>query len=141
MPPGHIVTEGDLTSVRAVIDDFWVMLFNPSSIDRITHVIFGCWMAGAFLVVSISAFYLLKKRHLEFAKSSMRVGLAFAAVATFLQIFISADATAKGVVKNQPIKLAAMEGVFETKPYTPMSLFGWVDMENERVIGPQTRGC
>lgn len=140
LPVGYIVQEGDLTSVRAVIDDFWGMVFNPSSIDRLVHVILGCWMAGAFLVISIAAFYLLRQRHLEFAKSSMRVGLAFGAVATFLQIFVSADATAKGVTQNQPIKLAAMEGVFETRPYTPMTLFGWVDTKNERVIGPQVPG-
>ncbi len=139
LPPGHIVTQADLTSARAVVDDFWAMVFNPSSIDRLTHVVLGAWMAGAFLVVSISAFYLLRKRHLEFAKASMKVGLAFATVATLLQM-VSADITAKGVVKNQPIKLAAMEGVFETVPSTPMTLFGYVDTANETVIGPKIPG-
>ena len=140
LPPGHIVTDADLGTVRAVIDDFWVMVFNPSSIDRLAHVILGAWMAGAFLVISISAYYILRQRHLEFSKSSMRIGLAFGAVATFLQIFVSADSTAKGVVVNQPIKLAAMEGVYETRPYTPMTLFGWVDAKEEKVIGPQIPG-
>jgi cytochrome d ubiquinol oxidase subunit I len=123
-----------------VIDDFWAMVFNPSSVERLTHVILGCWMAGAFLVVSISAFYLLRGRHLEFAKSSMRVGLAFAAVSTILQVGFSGSQTAEGVVKNQPIKLAAMEGVFETRPYTPMTLFGWVDEETQEVSGPKVPG-
>ncbi len=136
---GYIVQPEDLTSVRAVVDDFWAMVFNPSSMDRLTHVILGAWMAGAFLVVSISAFYLLRKRHLEFAKASLKVGLAVATVATILQM-VSGDATAKGVVKNQPIKLAAMEGVFETVPETPMALFGIVDMKNETVIGPKIPG-
>lgn len=139
LPPGHVLTEADLGSVRAVIDDFWAMVFNPSSIDRLTHVILGAWMAGAFLVVSISAYYLLKRRHLEFARASLKVGLAFAAVATILQM-VSGDSTAKGVVKNQPIKLAAMEGVFQTEPYTPMSLFGWVDEKNQEVYGPKIPG-
>lgn len=137
---GHVVSPGDLGTVRAVIDDFWAMVFNPSSVDRLTHVLLGCWMAGAFLVVSISAFYLLRGRHLEFAKSSMRVGLAFAAVSTILQVGFSGSQTAEGVVKNQPIKLAAMEGVFETRPYTPMTLFGWVDEETQEVSGPKVPG-
>jgi cytochrome bd ubiquinol oxidase subunit I len=140
LPPGHVVQQSDLGSMRAVIDDFWAMVFNPSSIDRLTHVILGCWMAGAFLVVSISAFYLLRGRHLEFAKSSMRVGLGFAAIATILQVMVSGSATAEGVVENQPVKLAAMEGVFETEPYTPMTLFGWVDVEKREVIGPKIPG-
>jgi cytochrome d ubiquinol oxidase subunit I len=90
--------------------------------------------------VSISAFYLPRGRHLEFAKSSMRVGLAFATIATILQVAFSGSATAEGVVKNQPIKLAAMEGVFETQPYTPMTLFGWVDQEKRETHGPQIPG-
>ncbi len=139
LPPGYVVTPADLTSVRAVVDDFWVMVFNPSSMERLTHVILGAWMAGAFLVVSISAFYLLRNRHRDFAKTSLKVGLAFATVATVLQM-LSADATAKGVVKNQPIKLAAMEGVYATREATPMTLFGYVDQKDERVVGPKIPG-
>ncbi len=139
LPSGHVVTQADLTSVRAVVDDFWAMVFNPSTIDRLTHVVLGAWLAGAFLVISISAYYLLKKRHLDFARASMKVGLAFALVATVLQM-VSGDFTAKGVAKNQPIKLAAMEGVFKTEPHTPMALFGYVDSKNETVVGPKIPG-
>lgn len=139
LPSGHVVTSADLTSVRAVVDDFWAMVFNPSTIDRLTHVVLGAWMAGAFLVVSISAFYLLRNRHLNFAKASLKVGLGFAVVASILQM-ISADFTAKGVVRNQPIKLAAIEGVYETIPRTPMTLFGYVDAKTGTVVGPKIPG-
>lgn len=139
LDPDHVVTPADLTSVRAVVDDFWAMVFNPSTIDRLTHVVLGAWMAGAFLVVSISSFYLLRNRHLDFAKASLKIGLGFAAVASILQM-ISADFTAKGVVRNQPIKLAAMEGVYETVPRTPMTLFGYVDPDTETVVGPKIPG-
>jgi cytochrome d ubiquinol oxidase subunit I len=70
----------------------------------------------------------------------MRVGLAFAAISTILQVCFSGTSTAEGVVKNQPIKLAAMEGVFETQPYTPMTLFGWVNEENRETYGPKIPG-
>ncbi len=139
LPAAHVITEGDLGTVRAVVDNFWVMVLNPSSIDRLTHVVLGAWMAGAFLVVSISAYYLLRNRHVDFARASLKVGVAFAGVATMMQM-VSADTTAKGVVKNQPIKLAAMEGVFETVPFTPMTLFGWVNTKEENVIGPKIPG-
>lgn len=139
LPPEYVVRPEDLTTIRAVVDDFWAMVFNPSSMDRLIHVILGCWMAGAFLVVSVSAYYLLRNRHLDFAKASMKVGLGLATVATCLQM-ISADFTARGVVKNQPVKLAAIEGVFKTEPYTPMSLFGWVDMENQETIAVKIPG-
>jgi cytochrome d ubiquinol oxidase subunit I len=139
LPEGHVVAEADLGTVRAVIDDFWAMVFNPSSVDRLTHVILGAWMAGAFLVVSISAFYLLRGRHLYFARASLRVGLVFATLSTALQM-ISGDSTARGVVKNQPIKLAAMEGLYETTPYAPLHLFGWVDTKNQETHGPAIPG-
>ena len=139
LPPGYVVTPADLGSVRAVVDDFWAMVFNPSTMDRLTHVILGAWMAGAFLVVSISAFYLLKKRHLDFARASLKVGLAFAMVAVVLQM-VSGDITAKGVSKNQPIKLAAIEGVYKTSPGTPMTFFGYVDSKTETVVGPKIPG-
>jgi len=139
LPPGHVVTQADLGSVRAVVDDFWAMVFNPSTLDRLTHVVLGAWMAGAFLVISISAFYLLRKRHLDFSKASIKVGLAFAMVAALLQM-VSGDFTAKGVAKNQPIKLAAIEGVYKTVPGTPMTLFGYVDSKSESVVGPKIPG-
>jgi len=139
LPADHVVTTADLTSVRAVVDDFWAMVFNPSTIDRLTHVVLGAWMAGAFLIVSISAYYVLRKRHLDFARASLKIGLGFAAVASVLQM-VSADFTAKGVVRNQPIKLAAMEGVYQTAPRTPMTLFGYVDTKKETVVGPKIPG-
>lgn len=139
LPAGHVVTQADLGSVRAVVHDFWAMVFNPSTIDRLTHVVLGAWMAGAFLVVSISAYYLLRRRHLEFAKASIKVGLTFALVATVLQM-VSGDFTAKGVSRNQPVKMAAIEGVYKTVPATPMTLFGYVDTKTGTVVGPKIPG-
>ncbi len=139
LPPGHVVRTEDLTTVRAVVDDFWAMVLNPSSIDRLTHVILGAWMAGAFLVVSISAFYLLRRRHITFATASLKIGLAFATAATLLQM-VSGDSTAKGVARNQPVKFASLEGVYETTPYAPLALFGWVDAKAQKVHGPQIPG-
>ena len=115
------------------------MVLNPSTLERLSHVLLGAWMTGAFLVISISAWYLLKGVHLKFAKASMTVAVCFAAFTTVLQS-ISADATARGVVRNQPIKLAAMEGVYTTQDYTPMTLFGWVDTKKQEVHGPQIPG-
>lgn len=136
LPEGYIVQASDLGHVRAVVDNFWGMIANPSSLDRICHVVFGAWLVGAFLVMSICAWYLLKGVHVKFAKTSMTIAVCFAAFTTILQS-ISADSTARGVVVNQPIKLASMEGVYDTHDYTPMTLFGWVDTKKQQVHGPQ----
>lgn len=128
----HVVGEG--LDARAEITDFWAMVFNPSSVDRLCHTVIGCWLAGAFLVISVAAFYLLKRRHLDFAKSSLKIGLSVAAVAVALQAF-SGHSSAQGVARNQPAKLAAFEGVFKTQKGAPLNLFGIVDMQNEKVRG------
>jgi len=134
LPLDYIVQPSDMGHVRAVVDNFWQMVLNPSSLERLSHVLLGAWMTGAFLVISISAWYLLKGVHLKFAKASMTIALAFAAVTTVLQS-VSADATARGVVRNQPIKLASMEGVYTTQDYTPMTVFGYVDTKDQSVHG------
>ncbi len=73
-PAGHhIVDFGD--GVRAEIVNFWEVVFNPSFLDRISHVYMGAWQAGAFLIISIAAYYMLKGKHLEFAKKTMAIGL------------------------------------------------------------------
>jgi cytochrome d ubiquinol oxidase subunit I len=139
LPEGYVVQPADMGHVRAVVTNFWDMVLNPSTFDRLTHTVLGAWLVGAFVIISISAWYLIKGRHLEFAKASMKVAVIFAAVTTLLQM-VSADSTARGVVQNQPLKLAAMEGVYTTQDYTPMTLFGWVDTKNQTVHGPQVPG-
>lgn len=133
----HIVGEG--LSARAEITSFWEMALNPSSIDRLTHVIIGAWLAGAFLVVSVSAYYMLKKRHLDFARSSLKIGLAVSAIALVLQA-VSGDSSAKVVARHQPSKFAAMEGVFTSQKYAPLHVVGIVDMKNENVRGLEIPG-
>jgi cytochrome d ubiquinol oxidase subunit I len=139
MPAGFVPDADQILHSRAVIDDFWAMVFNPSSMDRLAHTVVGCWQAGAFLVISISAFYLLRGRHTEFAKSSLKIALVVAAIASLLQLATGAK-SADGVTKNQPTKLAAMEGLFQTQANAPMVIAGWVDMGKEEVVGLQVPG-
>lgn len=129
-PAGYIIEETP-TGSRAVITDFWAMVFNPSSMDRLSHVLCGAWQAGAFLVISVSAYYLLRRKHETFAKASMKVGLAVALVAACLQI-VTGHASAIGVIENQPAKMAAFEGHYETGELD-IHVLGWVDEENQTV--------
>jgi cytochrome bd ubiquinol oxidase subunit I len=126
----HIVGEG--LQARAEITSFWEMVLNPSSAIRLAHVIVGCWLAGAFLVASIAAYYMLKKRHEHFARSSMKIGLGIALVACLLQVVLG-DLSARVVAKYQPAKLAAMEGLYETEAGAGLSLFGVVNPKEEKL--------
>lgn len=126
----HIVGEG--IHARAEITDFWAMVFNPSSLDRLSHVVVGCWQAGAFLVLSVSAYYLLKEKHHDFAKHSMKIALSVAAVASLLQA-VTGHSSAMRVAEYQPAKLAAFEGHFAAEAPAAMHLFGWVNQKEEKV--------
>ena len=131
-PAGYVIA-GEGMQAKAVITDFWAMVFNPSSVDRIWHVWQGAFLAGIFLVLSVHAWYLLKGRHVEISKKAFRVTLIIATVVCLLQL-VSGHSSADGVAQNQPEKLAAMEGHFQTGP-ADLYLFGWVDKQNEVTHG------
>lgn len=137
-PTGYeIVGEG--ANAQAVITSFWGMIFNPSFLDRLTHVLIGCWLTGAFMVISVCAYYYLKKRFLDFARVGMKMGISMASVMVILQL-ISADSSARIVAKYQPAKMAAMEGVYKTEPRSAMNVVGWVDSKTREVHAMQIPG-
>ncbi|MBS1516984.1 MAG: cytochrome ubiquinol oxidase subunit I [Bacteroidetes bacterium] len=138
-PAGFEIVMGP-NGMRAEITDFWSMVFNPSSVIRLMHVITGCWLAGSFFVMSVSAWYILKKKHLPFAESSMKVALIFALVVSLSQVFISGDLSGKSVHKYQPSKFAAMEGHWKSGSPADMVLFGYIDKEKGETIGPKIPG-
>ncbi len=118
--------------MRAELVNFWQAVFNPSFLDRISHVFMGTWQAGAFLVISVSAFYLLKNRHSEFARKSIKIALVLAAVASILQL-ASGDQSGKKLADTQPAKLAAFEGIYPPDEPAGLWLFGWVDENSQEV--------
>jgi cytochrome d ubiquinol oxidase subunit I len=126
----HIVGEG--LNARAEITDFWAMVFNPSAMERLSHVLSGAWQAGAFLVLSVSAWYLLKGRHESIARKAIPLALAFAAFASLFQLY-TGHRSALTVSDTQPAKLAAFEGHYAASAPADMYLFGWVDEDEGEV--------
>jgi cytochrome d ubiquinol oxidase subunit I len=133
----HIVGEG--TEARAEITDFWAMVFNPSSVDRLLHVWLGAFLAGAFLVLSVHAYYLLRDRYVELSQKAFKIALSVAIVFSLGQL-MTGHRAADGVAENQPAKLAALEGHFDSLAVADMYLFGWVDKENQQVTGVSIPG-
>lgn len=128
----HIVGEG--FNARAEVTDFWAMVFNPSSVDRIIHVWQGAFLAGAFMVLSVHAYYIRKGKYIELSKKAFKIALVVATVVSFTQL-ISGHSSADGVAVNQPAKLAAMEGHYEKSAPADLYLLGWVDNKKQEVTG------
>ncbi len=137
-PAGHHLVTHDGV-IRAEIVDFWQVVFNPSFVDRITHTFTGAWQAGAFFVISVSAYYLLKKRHTDFAVRSIKIALVMALTASLLQL-VTGHSSADTVSETQPAKMAAFEGHFPKSAPADLYLFGWVDEVEEVTIGPKIPG-
>ncbi|MBN8853172.1 MAG: cytochrome ubiquinol oxidase subunit I [Sphingobacteriales bacterium 50-39] len=133
----HIVGEG--IDARAEITDFWAMVFNPSSVDRLLHVWIAAILAGAFLVLSVNAWYILHKKHLEIARPSFKIALTVAVLFSLLQLY-TGHRSADGVSHNQPAKLAALEGHYDSSSRADMYLVGYVDNKHEKTMGIKIPG-
>ncbi len=133
----HLVLHNGV--LRAQITNFWQVVLNPSTVDRLVHVLLGALMSGAFLVLSVGAYYVLKRRHEDFGQRCVKIALIAAVIGSLAQL-ISGDFNAKMIGKYQPAKLAAFEGHFPADAPAGMSLFGWVDSKTQTVYGPRIPG-
>lgn len=133
-PAGYHVVETEVNGVpglRAEITDYWAMVFNPSSADRLIHTLIGAMILGGFFVCSISAYYLIRRRHELFARRCFTIGVIVAAIFSVASL-VSGHHQAQIVSQTQPAKLAAFEGHFKTGP-GDLHLFGWPDAQAREV--------
>jgi cytochrome bd ubiquinol oxidase subunit I len=108
---------------RAELTDFWQAVFNPSTMIRFWHTFDAAIIAGAFMMTGIAAYYLLHKRHIEFAKPAMRIAVIVGLIASLLELFPFGHEHAKQVAQTQPEKFAAIEGLYTTDTGAPLILF------------------
>jgi len=128
-PAGYHVVNG-----RAELTSFVGAVFNPSTVPRFLHTIVGTILSGAFLMLGIAAWYLLRGRHREFAQRSLKLALVFGFVASLAQLGLGHYHGVQ-VAATQPEKLAAIEGIFETQRRAPALLFGIPDEEAQTMRG------
>ena len=114
---------------------FKEVVFTPSFIPRILHVFFASWTAGSALMLSVSAWYLLKKRHIEVAKANLKVALIWFVIFATLNVIAMGPSQAVEVTNYQPLKLASMEGLWQTQSCAPLFLVGWVNEEAQTTRG------
>ncbi|MGE4462587.1 MAG: cytochrome ubiquinol oxidase subunit I [Arcobacter sp.] len=99
-------------TVRNEMNNFWDVLLSPVAISKFLHTIASGYVLASLFVIGVSAWYLLKKRDILFAKKSMIIGATFGLI-TSLFLILSGDESAHQVALKQPMKLAAMEGLYE----------------------------
>jgi cytochrome bd ubiquinol oxidase subunit I len=102
-------------TMRMEMVDFWAVVFNPDAQAKFVHTVSAGYVTGAMFMLSISSWYLLKGRDIEFAKRSFRVASAFG-LASVLSVIVLGDESGYMVGEAQQTKMAALEAMWETKP-------------------------
>ena len=119
---------------EAVITDFFAAAMNPSIFARYTHTVDALLIMGAFVAMAVAGWYMLKKRHSDFAMKTMRIA-AVVGIVTSCAMIVFAHASAVVVWEEQPTKLAMMEGMYDSE-VPPLYAVGIVDEETQEVIAP-----
>ena len=121
----------DVAADHFVPDDWLAIIFNPSFLYRLTHMVTAAYLASALLIAGISATYLLAGRHTMLARKGYSIALWTILVLAPLQIFIG-DQHGLNVLEHQPIKVAAMEANWDRQARAPAVLFAVPDAEHEK---------
>ena len=114
-------------TVRHEMTDFWAVVSNPVAVTKFFHSVLSGWMTGAIVVIGISCWYLLRKRDVRFARSSIKVASIVGIVGT-LAVMFTGDGSAVHVAKYQPMKLAAAEGLEDGGTRAPFSIVPGVEI-------------
>ncbi|MDR1527766.1 MAG: cytochrome ubiquinol oxidase subunit I [Dysgonamonadaceae bacterium] len=99
-------------TVRNEMNDFWAVALSPMAVNKFFHTVISSWMLGAAFVAGISSWFLLKKRDTAFALDSIKIASVVGIVGIAIS-FWTGDGSAHQVAQKQPMKLAAMEGLYE----------------------------
>ena len=110
-------------TARNEMSDFWAVLLSPTAMIKFFHTVTSAYTLSACFVVGVSAWFILKKRHFEFARKSILLASVFGFLSIIATIF-TGDISAQDVTRTQPMKLAAMEGLNEGGKGAPFTLIG-----------------
>lgn len=125
-PVGYVIRNG-----RAELNDFFAVVFNKFALLEMAHTLPASYIFGAFVVIGISAYHMLRNHEVALFTKSFRLSLVVGLVASVVA-FISGDLHGIHIAEVQPAKLAAMESHWETMEKAPVILFAVPDEENER---------
>jgi cytochrome d ubiquinol oxidase subunit I len=117
-------------TARAEMADFWAVALSPFAINKFFHTVVSAWLLGAVVVIGISAWYLLKKRERVFALDSIRVALAVGGLGLLLTL-CTGDKSAYKIAQEQPMKFAAMEGLYNGGKSIEITAIGIVNPQKK----------
>src|SRR6202162_4545686 len=131
-PTGHRVdSHGQIE-----LANFWSLLLNKWVLWQYAHTMLGAVQTGCFVMAAVGAFYLLTKRDEIYGRTFVKAGVLVGAIAALLQLFPTGGMQGKLVGDHQPVRLAAMEGLFESQQGAPLVILGQPDVEKRKLDNP-----
>jgi cytochrome d ubiquinol oxidase subunit I len=118
-PVGYQIVNGVF-----IANDWFKIVFNPYTMPRFIHMLLASYLATSFVIISVSSYYLLRNRFIDFAKKCLSLAVLVVLIIIPLQIFIGDESGIK-VHEAQPIKTAAIEGIWQTQKGAPLLLLAW----------------
>ena len=118
---------------RAVMTDFWALLGNPYLWTQFPHTVLSGFVTGAFFVMGISAYHLVRRSETDFFHQSFQMAAIFGAISLFLVILVG-HSQAQRMVQFQPMKMAAAEALWESENPASFSLFTIGDEKNRQDV-------
>lgn len=122
----------DPEQMRNVMSDFWAVAFSPMAINKFFHAVFSGWALAGIFVIGVSSWMLLRRRNIVAATKSLRLGAIFGTLGIVLT-FSTGHGSAVEVARLQPMKLAAMEGLYHGE--VGQSLVGIGVLNPDKQIG------
>ncbi|MGO9590204.1 MAG: cytochrome ubiquinol oxidase subunit I [Candidatus Acidiferrales bacterium] len=119
-----------------MLSSFWGLLLNPWALAQYAHTMLGAVQTGCFVMAAVGAFYILDKRDEAYARTFVKTGVIVGVIAACLQLSPTGDMQGRMISQNQPVTLAAMEGLFESQQGAPLAILGQPDVENRRLDNP-----
>jgi cytochrome d ubiquinol oxidase subunit I len=119
-------------TMRMEVSDFMAVFFNPVAQAKFVHTVSAGYVTGSVFVLAISAWYVLRGRHIEFARRSLTVAASFG-LASALSVVVLGDESGYTAGQNQKMKIAAIEAMWQTEPApASFTVFGLPDLKNHR---------
>lgn len=124
-PTGFVLRHG-----RAEMVDFFALIKNPQAWLEFSHTVFSGFVTAGIFLMGISAYNILKKKDINAFKLTMKIGLIFGGISLVL-VIVTGDAQGKYLVKHQPMKMAAAEGLWESADPAPFSVIAVINEEKK----------
>lgn len=118
---------------RLVMTNFWALVGNPNVWRQFPHVVFSGLTTGAFFVLGISAYHLLRKKHEDVFKPSFKLAAILGTAAALMVVGVG-HSQAQHMIATQPMKMAAAEGLWQTEDPAGLSVFAIADEKNQKNI-------